>query len=105
MNRNTSLCIERSDWMNEETFKEIIDFYNIEGGIEMNPDKSVIWLEYHDQHIFQLAKGELNILYGLDLWYDSGDSEIHITADNWEAYPEDKFYKQRTRKYDITEEI
>ena len=108
MNRLQALCIKYNpEWMSEQGFQSEISKYGIEWtvGIEPKWKFPVIWLSWHDEQIFYLAQGDMEILYGLHLWFDDGEQEVKITEKNYREYNPLEFYKDRTGKYDIEEEI
>ena len=107
MNRLNALCIVREDWMDEEFYSDVVDTYGIEATQGDSPElkRKVIWLSRHDEQIFYLAQGDMEILYGLRLWYDDGTQEIRINEINYKQYNPLEFYTDRIGKYDIQEEI
>ena len=107
MNRLNALCIEIEPWMIQEDYQEAMNTYGIEFTIGFEPrmKKRVIWLNKHDEQIFTMAQGDMNILYGLKLWYDDGEREIRINEGNYKQYDSALFYKDRTGVYDIDTQI
>ena len=105
MNRLNALCIKREQWMDEDYYSDIVEKYNIEAtkGIEPRLGLPVIWLEKHDETIFQLAQGEMEILKNLRLWYDDVENqiEVRINEHNYKEYDSALYYKIRTGKYDV----